>query len=310
MKKKIIVTALLGPEKSNIEGFLKYHEPWVERFEFVHHNADEYSLDVSSAHSKSRLTYTDFSCQHQENEARNILQSKIDFETETALMLDMDERIDLRTLNQVTDEHFLNDLTIGIVNNCDNYFLIDGYPRQIFANKQLNYQHHTHSWAPSEGLSVFYLEFPKVNHLIQKPFKKAGCETDEDISLNPNKYLDKKLVKLFMDGDFNGVLENYDRFVSALKNRRMKFMCYMVYILACEQLQMRPKHPELPFFQNSPTKTEAAIFYIRQILENRTCSLELGSLPNNPFGVTSSFAQSIARKYGAVGLKDLHMWRP
>lgn len=307
--KDIVVLSLLGSERLNIEGFIEYHSPWVSRFEFVHHNADEYSLEICRKNSKCRLTYTELNCFNQEDKARNFLQDQIDYHKETALLLDLDERLDLRTLGLVTNEHFKADVTIGIIHNSDNYFLVDGYPRQLFSNKRMNFKNHTHSWADIAGKSVFYLDYPKVNHVIQKPYKKPGAETDEDVEQNPSKFLDKKLANCFMHSNYQKVVSEYIKYKSYLETKRSPFMCYMIAVLACERMEIEPPFDELPFFDSHPTKTEMAIKFIRSCLEKKSATVDLSLYLDNPFGITSSYAKAIAKKRGAIDGMSADMWR-
>lgn len=307
--KDIVVTSLLGKERINIEGFVNYHSPWVKEFIFVYNESDPQSLEFCQSHSKCRLIKTEYRCHDQEHKARNELQNQVDYALETAMMLDLDERLDLRTLLQTEKRIFEADITIGIINNCDNYFLIDGYPRQIFANKKLNYVYHTHSWAKAEGKDIYYLDFPKVNHFIQKPYKKSGFETEQDVSGNAEKFLDKLLIKLFIDEKYVEVANKYLSYCAGVTGDRQKFMTYMIYVLACEKANLIPKISALPFFEKQPTKTEAAIDHIFHSLLGDSPVTNLSHYSDNVFGVKSTYAQKVAMKLGATDTVFNNMWR-
>lgn len=320
MQKKLVALALLGEEKNNIEGFVRYHEPWVDRFEFIQNNADKFSIDFVNSHPKCRLTNTTFSCFHEEDKCRNILQEKVDYELETALLLDMDERMDLRTLNQITDEHFRADVTYGLINNCDNYFLVDHYSRAMFTNMKLEFKWHTHCW-PTNTLnaSKFMLTFPKANHFIQSPFKKSGSDNQWDYDTSPMKFADKQMAKLFIDGRYHEVVKVYQEliktdYLSLGLSKRVNFYWFMVAVLANEQLNKPCTFPALPFGDPAnPTKTEAAVLYLYDNLNGNHRSLDLAPFKINLHGVVSSFAIAKAMNRGASDSQrtpNTTMWNP
>lgn len=320
LQKKLVMLTLLCNDVKNIEGFVKYHEPWIERFEFIHQNLDRSVVEYINSHPKCRLTTTNISCFHEEDKCHNLLQEKVDYSIETSLLLDVRERLDLRTLNQITDEHFKADVTYGLINNCDNYLLVDHYSRAIFSNMKLEFKWHTDCW-PMNTLhsSKFMLTFPKVNNLVETPYLKTGSDNQWDYDTSPMKFADKQLAKLFIDGRYHEVIKVYrdlikvDHFSQGLNNR-VNFYWFMVAVLACEQLNKTCQFPALPFSDSAnPTKTEAAVLFLYECLNGRQRSFDLGVFKTNPHGVVSSFAIAKALARGAVDsrvMNNVTMWNP
>lgn len=320
IQKKLVVLALLGEEQVNIKGFVEYHAPWVERFEFIQNNADKYSIEFVMNHPKCRLTTTEYSCFHEEDKCRNILQEKVDYEVETALLLDLDERLDLRTLNQITNEHFKADITYGLINNCDNYFLVDHYSRTMFSNMKLEFKWHTHCW-PANTLNAtkFMLTFPKANHFIQTPYKKSGSDNQWDYDTSPMKYADKQMAKLFIDGRYHEVVKVYQElikvdYLSLGLSKRVNFYWFMVAVLANEQMDRPCLFPALPFADpQNPTKTEVATLFIYDNLNGNKRTIDLAPFKVNLHGVVSSYAMQKAFSRGAIDSQKasaITMWNP
>jgi hypothetical protein len=320
IQKKLVALALLGEEMNNIQGFVQYHEPWVDRFEFVQSNADKFSIDFVTNHPKCRLTTIATSCFHEEDKARNILQEKVDYDLETSLMLDLDERLDLRTLGQITTEHFTADVTYGLINNCDNYFLVDHYSRIMFSNIKLEFKWHTHCWPINTlNASKFMLTFPKANHFIQTPYKKSGSDNQWDYDTSPMKFSDKQMAKLFIDGRYQEVIKVYQEliktdYLAQGLSKRVNFYWFMVAVLACEQLNKPCPFPVLPFADEAnPTKTEVATLFLYDNLNGNERTIDLAPFKINLHGVVSSYAKAKAICRGATDSQKagaITMWNP
>lgn len=318
--KKIVALVLLDDDLSNLIGFVKYHEPWVDRFEFIYDRTDKAIVDFVNQHPKCRLTYTNFSCFHEEDKCSNILQEKVDYELETALLLELNERLDLRTLSQVTDEYRKADVTYGLINNCDNYMLVDHFSRVLFSNMKLEFKWHTQCW-PANTLhaSKLMLTFPKVNHLVQTPYNKTGSDNQWDYETSPMKYADNQMAKLFIDGRYQEVVKVYQEltkvdYLSQGLSKRTNFYWFMVAVLASDQLDKPCPFPPLPYSDAAnPTKTEAAIRFLYDTLNGNIRQLDLAPFKINLHGVVSSFALHRAIARGAIDTErspTMSIWNP
>lgn len=306
--RKIVANVLMGKESELLPGFLNYHYDYVDRFEIIYNasQTDEETLRIARSCDKVVLTQTEMTYQEGQGRMREILQSRTDLLTEVAWRMDVDERLDLRTLLEVDQQFHQADITYGFIRNSDNYFVTDGFPKILFSTTPMRYEHKSHpiGRAIKQNPSQHFIHFPVVNHVVQTRGKTSGFDDVSDARELPDKYLDKRLIKFYTSGSYQEAIDLYEELYTKLTVRRQKFMCFLVYVLACHALSAYPNAPHIGY---SPvtTKTEMAIDFLYWCARGVHRHIDLGKFPEYQFRVSSQYAIKKALNHGA---SDSTLW--
>jgi hypothetical protein len=306
--RKIVANVLMGKESELLPGFLNYHYDYVDRFEIIFNKneTDDATLQFAKACDKVVLTETSMTYSTSQGKMRELLQSRTDLQTEVAWRMDVDERMDLKTLLEIDRKFLESDITYGFVRNSDNYFVIDGFPKILFSTTPMVYEYKSHPMgrAINPNPSTHFIHFPVVNHVVQTRSKTSGFEELNDARENPDKYLDKRLIKFYSAGNYQGVISLYEELYQGLTVRRQRFMCFLVYVLACNELKRAPETPHIGYSPQT-TKTEMAVDYLYRHLTGTWSHIDLGRYQDHQFRVSSQYA---IRKAMLEGALDSSLW--